>query len=78
MVLKDFIGKVADQFDNTSMDQLNAGTEFKKLEDWSSLTALSIMSMIDEEYGVMISGEDIAGSSTIQDLFNSVNSKIEA
>lgn len=77
MELKDFIGKVADQFDNTSMDQLNADTEFKKLEDWSSLTALSIMSMIDEEYDVMISCEDIANSSTIQDLFNSVNSKNE-
>ena len=33
--------------------------------------------MIDEEYDVMISGEDIANSSTIQDLFNSVNSKNE-
>ena len=75
MELKDFIENFADQFDDTDVSEIQAETVFKELEEWSSLIALSVIAMIDEEYDVTIKGDDIRNSNTIEDLFNLVRSK---
>lgn len=75
MELKEFIEHFAEQFEETSAETFNAGTEFKGLEEWSSLLALSIIAMVDEEYGVVLKGEDIRSSKTIEDLFKVVESR---
>ena len=49
--------------------------EFKTLEEWGSLTALSIISMVDENMDKTITGADIRASKTIEDLYNLANSK---
>lgn len=76
MEIKDFIQNFADQFDDTDVTEINAKTEFKNLDEWSSLVALAVISMVDEEYGVTIKGDDIRNAKTVEDLFNAVNSKI--
>lgn len=75
MELKDFIENFAAQFDETDASEFTAETEFKALDEWSSLTALSIIAMIDEEYDISIKGDDIRDSETIEDLFNKVKDK---
>lgn len=75
MELKDFIEKFAEQFDETDASVFEAGTEFKELEEWSSLTALNIIAMVDEEYDVALKGDDVRKSKTIEDLFNIVKTK---
>lgn len=75
MELKDFIENFAAQFDETDASEFKAETEFKKLDEWSSLIALSIIAMVDEEYDVRIKGDDITRSRTIEDLYNIVKSK---
>ncbi|RHM41506.1 acyl carrier protein [Butyricimonas virosa] len=75
MELQDFIEKFAEQFDETEVSELTAETKFKELDEWSSLIALSIIAMVDEEYDVTLKGNDINTSSTIEDLFNVVKSK---
>ena len=77
MELKEFIEYFADQFDDTEASELGAETKFKELEEWSSLIALSVIAMVDEEYDVAIKGDDIRNSDTIQDLFDVVKSKTE-
>lgn len=72
MNIKEFIDNFAAQFDDTEADAFAADTKFKQLDEWSSLTALSIIAMIDDEYDVIIKGNDILNSETIQDLFNIV------
>lgn len=75
MGIKEFIENFADQFDDTDASDLSGDTKFKELDEWSSLIALSVISMVDEEYDVTIKGDDIRGSETIQDLFNIVESR---
>jgi acyl carrier protein len=75
MEIKEFIENFANQFDDTDASVFTAETKFKEVEEWSSLTALSIIAMVDEEYDVTIKGDDIRNSTTIQDLFNLVQSK---
>lgn len=75
MELKDFIQNFADQFENTDASEFKAETVFRELEEWSSLIALSVIAMVDEEYDVTLKGDDIRNSNTIEDLFNIVKSK---
>jgi acyl carrier protein len=72
MDLQDFIRKFAEQFEETDTNEFRADTEFKKLVDWNSMVALSIIAMVDAEYGVTIKGDDIRNSETVEDLFNIV------
>lgn len=75
MELKDFIENFANQFDDTDASEFKAETVFKELDEWSSLIALSVIAMVDEEYEITIKGDDIRNSNTIEDLFNIVKSK---
>lgn len=75
MELKDFIQNFADQFEDTDASEFKAETVFRDLDEWSSLLALSIIAMVDEEYNVTLKGEDIRNSFTIEDLFNVVKAK---
>lgn len=75
MEIKEFIEKFAEQFDDTDPSEITATTEFKNLDEWSSLTALSIIAMADEEYDVTLKGDDIHNAVTVEDLFNTVKDK---
>ena len=75
MELKDFIENFANQFDDTDASEIKAETEFRELDEWSSLIALSVIAMVDEEYDIAIKGDDIRNSKTVEDLFNIVKSK---
>jgi acyl carrier protein len=75
MKLELFVEKFAEQFDDTPVAEFSAGTVFKDLDEWSSLTALSIIAMVDEELEKRITGADIRNSSTIEELYHLAQSK---
>lgn len=76
MELNEFIKNLALQFDDTPIEELTADVKYKELDEWSSLIALSVIGMVDEEYDVILSGSDIRESETIEELFNAVKSKL--
>lgn len=76
MSLVEFIEYFADLFDETDPDTITATTQFKDLAEWSSLLALSVIAMIDEEYDVEFRGDDIRGSNTVEDLYNIVEARV--
>lgn len=76
MELNDFIQNLADQFDDTDFEEFKADTNIKDLDEWSSLNALSIISMVDDEYDVALKGDDVNESTTIEDLFNIIKSRM--
>ncbi len=75
MELNLFVEKFTEQFDDTDPSEITASTLFKELDEWSSLIALSIIAMVDEEYDVTLRGDDIRSANTIEDLFNTVKAK---
>lgn len=75
MELKDFISHFVEQFDDLDVSTINSETYFKEMDEWTSMAALMIIGMIDEEYGVQISSKDIRGAETIADLFELVKSR---
>lgn len=76
MEMKDFIQNFADQFEETELDVFAPETNYRELDEWSSLIALSVLAMIDEEYDVQLKGEEMRATKTIQELFDLVSSKL--
>lgn len=76
MELTKFIENFANQFDETDPAEITATTAFHDLDEWSSLTALSVIGMVDEEYDVTLKGADISNAVTVEDLFKTVKTKL--
>jgi acyl carrier protein len=70
MELKEFVEKMRDLFEDTAPEEISEGTYFQELDEWSSLTALSIIAMVKTEYERNITGKQIRTCATIEDLFN--------
>jgi acyl carrier protein len=66
--LKDF----SEIFDDTDASELSMDTEFKNLDEWSSIAALGLLAVMEEEYEAELSSKDIEKSSTVRDIYNIV------
>ena len=73
--MEKFIKNFAAQFDETDASVFTFETRFRELEEWDSMIALSIMAMIDENYQVKLSPNEMKQTNTIQEIFDLVNSK---
>lgn len=75
MEIKEFITKFNDIFDETDASVLKPETKFRELEEWSSLSALGVIAMADEEFDVELSGTELRSVNTIQELFDLISNK---
>jgi len=75
MTLDEFVKAFAAEFDDTPAEKFTPATNFRELEEWGSLVALAIISMVDDEMDVQITGADLRNSKTIEDLYNVVCAK---
>ncbi len=75
MNINDFIKDFADQFDETEFDEFQPETVYRDLDEWSSLTGLAILNMIDKKYGVKITATEIKDITTIEGIYNLIQSK---
>jgi len=75
MELNEFVMAFAAEFEKTPVDVFTPQTIFKQLDEWDSLTVLSIISMVDDEFEKTITGADLRASSTIEDLYKFIQSK---
>ncbi len=76
MEIKEFIEHFAEQFDDTDISVFSAETVFHELDEYTSLIALSIIAMVDEEYGVALNANEMSSAVTIEDLYNTVKAKM--
>lgn len=72
MDIETFLQNFANQLPNPDEETLTPDTDFHRLSGWSSLTALLEMAMIEDEYRVTLTGADIRGARTLQELFNAI------
>lgn len=74
MTLEEFVQAFADEMTETPQGTITAETEYKELAEWGSLASLSIISMVDEEYGHLITGADVRARNTVKELYEYVES----
>lgn len=75
MTLEEFVQKVQDELQDTPAEQITAETNYKELNEWGSLTSLSLISMIEEEYDKLITGADVRSRNSIRELWEYVESR---
>ena len=74
MTLEEFVKKVQNELQDTPAEQITADTNYKELDEWGSLTSLSLISMIEEEYDKLITGADVRSKNSIKELWEFVES----
>jgi acyl carrier protein len=75
MAIQKFIDDFISELDDDSIETLNSNVEFRGLAAWDSLSALSIMAMLDDKYGVTLTAEEMRSANTLEELFALVETK---
>lgn len=75
MTLDEFVTAFAEEFDETPAEQFKADTVYKELDEWGSLTALSIIALAMEGFNKKITGADLRACNTIKELYNLIQTK---
>ena len=70
MEIKEFIEKFAEAIEVEEVENLTAETEFRDLDEWSSISVMLTIAFFDEEFEKGIGNTDIKNCKTIQDLYN--------
>lgn len=75
MNMQRFIEKLIEIFEDANPDTIKPEAKFREIEGYSSLVAFLIISMVNEEYDVNFTGEDLRKSVSVEDVFKIIKSK---
>ena len=75
MDIKEFIENFIEALEIEDGSSVTETTNFRELEEWDSLAALSTISMVDDEYGVTITNKDLRSVETIEQLCSMIEEK---
>lgn len=70
MNIQEFITKFAEMLEIEDVDSLTPETQFRDLDEWSSISVMEFIAFADENYGKQIGDVHIKSCQTIQDLYN--------
>lgn len=70
-----FIELFAETLEIDGEHNLTTETVFRNLEQWDSLAFLSVIAMIDEEYDVVIEGNDFQKLKTIGEVIEEIKNR---
>lgn len=76
MEINKFIENFLSQLEDVNISNpITGDTCFRDVHVFDSMDALGIIVMVEDEYGVKITGQDIKSSQTFNDLFEIVKNK---
>ena len=70
-----FIELFREVFEIEEDQEVNFKDLFRDYDEWDSLTHLSLITMLDEEYDLQIEEKEFEQIKTIEDLFNKISDK---
>lgn len=73
--MDEFIRNFEESIEGLEPGSIGADTVMRDLRQWDSLAVLTTLAMIDAEYEVTITANELADQRTIRDLFALVESK---
>ena len=56
-------------------DEIKMEDEFRNYEEWDSLASLSLVSMLDDEYGININHNELEKMNTVNDIYDFIMAK---
>ena len=76
MTIQEFIEKIEDEFPDMQKGVLKPETRFRDELEWDSINALVVIAMINIEYDVVITAEELINAETVQDVYNVVEMRV--
>jgi acyl carrier protein len=76
MNIEEFIKKIEAEFPDLQKGVLKPETRFRDEVEWDSINALVIIAMINIEYDVTITAEELINAETVQDVYDIVEKKV--
>ena len=73
MSLENFIKDFEEAVEDVESGSLTATTKYRELEAWDSLAVLTVIAMIDMEYGVRLKAESLKSCDTLEALYVEVS-----
>lgn len=70
---KKIIELVKNLFEDLDTENFNLDTEFKNNDEWDSMTALALITSLDEEFNVSVSAKKINELVSIRDILHYIN-----
>jgi len=71
--MKEFIEKFAEAIERE--EAIKMDDEFRNYDEWSSISYLSVIAMMDDEYDTQIEESEFKKLKTVQDLFEACTKK---
>jgi acyl carrier protein len=71
-----FLSGLKAQFEELDSLKLEMYTEFKSMETWDSLTRYSIIAFVEDEYKIILKGDEFNSLNTPNELFDFVKLKL--
>ena len=73
--IEEFIKKIEFEIDELEQGSIKPETNFRELEEWSSMMGLIFIALIDTEYDVTVNGDDLINCESVADLYEVVKNK---
>ena len=67
-----FREKFASAIDADDVNKIDFNTRLEDIDGWDSFALMSIVAMLDQEYGIITNAEKISEAKTLQELYNLV------
>lgn len=75
MEFKEFAEIFAEALDLDNPNKVKPESKFREYDDWSSLSSLNLITIVDEQYGFTFDSSDFKNSVTVGDLFEVLKNK---
>ena len=75
MELETFIDNLKEIYEDADPDTIKPEVKFREIEGYSSLIAFLIIGMVDEEYQLTLTGDEVRRAETVDDIFKLLKSK---
>lgn len=73
---EEFMNQLIAEFEDVDSSNISPETNYREINNWSSMHALIIIAFIDANFDVQINANDLKGSNTIKDLYDIVITRI--
>jgi len=70
MNIHDLINDIETEFEEIENGTLIPKSSIRDIEGWSSMHALILIALIDNNYDILLTGEELKNALTIQDLYD--------
>jgi acyl carrier protein len=76
--LDEFTRLLEQEFDDMEPNSLMPETSYRDMPDFSSMHALIIIAFIDNQFDVLLTGQELKNTITVKDLYDLVVTKVNA